>query len=70
MKDFTSLKITLSDHERLCLSNIRKTACFRSESQTIGECLLFIQALRDNPDCLEILGKRFGINKTNKIGEK
>jgi len=57
----TPLRITLTDPELLCLSNIRKAGTFRSDSDTIGETLRFVQALRDDPNTLEILGARFGI---------
>jgi hypothetical protein len=57
----TPMKITLTDNELLCLNNLRKAGSFRSDSHTIGEVLRFVQALRDNAQCLEPLGQRFGI---------
>jgi len=61
----TPIKITLTEPEVLCLKNLKKAACFRSRSQTVGEVLRFVQALRDaSPNAettLQVLGKRFGI---------
>lgn len=60
----TSTKITLTARGRRCLNNIRKEAKFRSDSSTIEETLIFVQALRDNPPIitLKVLGERFGIH--------
>lgn len=58
----TALKITLTDPELLSLGNIRKAGSFRSDSDTIGETLRFVQALRDDPNTLKVLGPRFGIS--------
>ncbi|MBA7581592.1 hypothetical protein ES708_23498 [subsurface metagenome] len=60
----TSQRITLTDAGKLCLKNIRKAGYFRSDSSTIEECLLFIQALRDgNAELvLAVRGERFGIS--------
>lgn len=57
----TALRITLTGPELLSLSNIRNVGSFRSNSDTIGETLRFVQALRDNPNTLKVLGPRFGI---------
>jgi len=62
----TPIRITLTDPELLYLSNIRKSGSFRSDSETIGEVLRFVQNLRDSPHsldvCLEVFGPRFGIS--------
>lgn len=60
----TPLKVTLTEPEELCLNNLRRAGCFRSNSETIGEVLRFVQKLRDNPTLLtlKLLGERFGID--------
>ena len=68
MNDFTKYHITLSDRESLCLKNIKKAGSFRSDSHAIGETLIFVQAIRDNPKAIAVLGARFGI-QTNCVEE-
>jgi hypothetical protein len=60
----TSHKITLTIDEEDFLAEIRSAGSFRSDSQTIGECLRLINTLSkdENPFLvLKTLGKRFGI---------
>jgi len=67
MTKTTAKKITLTDPELSCLANIRKAGSFRSDSETIGEVLLFVQSLSERKGSLDleslliVLGKRFGI---------
>jgi len=66
-------RITLTEPEREYLQNIRKAGSFRSDSQTIGEALRFVQTLRDTPDIittLKVLGPRFGISMREENGDR